>query len=171
VEPQSAQRRHCTPGALSRRWRAIAEFPCPRRVRAVSLTAKKRRSPRGTGVPPVEESWARCPCHGGRLRSPSHAPLCDSAPLRYLPFPFFPPPPWRRIRPKLMDYSSFIFPLADSQVRFSPRSFLPTSYATFSFPETFLLSRVRPLLGVRRADFRFRLRMFRRNCPVYDTGD
>jgi len=62
------------------------------------------------GVPHVARasrpwgSWARCPCHGRRRRSPSPSPLCDSTPLRYPSLPFLSPPPRRGIRPRLRRY-------------------------------------------------------------------
>jgi len=79
------------------------------------------------GVPHVASasrpwgSWTRCPCHGRRRRSPSHTPLCDSAPLRYPPFPLFSPPPRRGIRPRLRPYLLTLFLATD-----------PLSFPTFT---------------------------------------
>jgi len=102
----------------------IVEPRVPRGISSGSLaldgvglypSRQKKASPRwaspASGGGPVEESWARCPCHGRRLRSPSHAPLCDSAPLRCSAFPFFPPPPWWGIRPRLRPYKMKVVPV------------------------------------------------------------
>jgi len=105
LEPQSPQttpRRHCTAGILSRVPReGILPPPRARRPQDCPAMAGRRYIDDNTQLP--WESWARCPCHGRRRRSPSHSPLCASAlPLSSL----FPSPPWRGIRPRLRPYSA-----------------------------------------------------------------